>query len=194
MGPESDSAFPKRVYLRRFLLEDAESLLDLRVRNRRFAKPFEPHRADAYYTLEGQKEVIETSMRHWDAGTGFAFGVFLRTDDVQSNGLLVGHVNLSNVVRAAWESCTLGYFIDEGHNGRGVATESVGRAVHFAFDEAALHRVQAAVMPRNGASIRVLEKAGFRREGLSARYLKIDGDWEDHLLYAVTREEWGDSA
>lgn len=185
MGPGSH-----KLYLRRFLLEDVESLLGLRVRNRRFAKPFEPLRAEGYYTLGGQKEAIETFTRHWEAGTGFSFGVFLPTDDPPSNGLLVGHVHLSNVVRGAWESCALGYFIDEGHNGRGLATEAAVLAVRFAFEEAALHRVQAAVMPRNAASVRVLEKSGFRREGFSERYLKIDGNWEDHLLYAVTREEW----
>lgn len=63
-------------------------------------------------------------------------------------------------------------------------------ALRFAFAEAGLHRVQAAVMPRNGASIRVLEKTGFRREGLSLRYLQINGVWEDHLIFAITREEW----
>lgn len=183
-----------RVFLRRFLLEDAESLLDLRVRNRLFVRPFEPRRADSYYTLEGQMEAIEASGRHWEAGTGYLLGVYLTVGGPQSKGFLVGHVNLGNVVRGAWENCTLGYFIDESHNGRGLATESVGLAVRFAFEKAALHRVQAAVMPRNAPSIRVLEKLGFRREGFSERYLKIDGNWEDHLLYAITQEEWGDRA
>jgi ribosomal-protein-alanine N-acetyltransferase len=71
-----------------------------------------------------------------------------------------------------------------------VATQAVGMALRFAFGEAGLQRVQAAVMPRNAASIRVLEKNGFRREGFASRYLMINGVWEDHLVLAVTREEW----
>lgn len=68
-------------------------------------------------------------------------------------------------------------------------TEAVKLAVRFAFDEAGLHRVQAGVMPHNVRSIRVLEKAGFRNEGLSKRYLNINGVWKDHLIFARTSEE-----
>ncbi len=65
--------------------------------------------------------------------------------------------------------------------------------MRFAFLEAQLHRVQAAIMPHNVASIRVVEKNGFRPEGLAERYLEIDGRWEDHLIYALTREDWGNA-
>lgn len=98
-------------------------------------------------------------------------------------------MNLSNVVRGAWGNCTIGYFVDHGRNGLGYATEAVGLAVRFAFDHAGLHRVQAAVMPRNVRSIRVVEKNGFRYEGLARRYLQIDGRWEDHNIYAITVED-----
>ncbi len=72
-----------------------------------------------------------------------------------------------------------------------MCTEAVGLVVRFAFDRLALHRVQAAVMPRNLGSIRVLEENGFRREGLAPRYLQIDGRWEDHLIFAGTAEDAG---
>ncbi len=75
-------------------------------------------------------------------------------------------------------------------NGRGYMTEAVRCAVRFAFEDANLHRVQAGVMPRNPGSIRVLEKVGFRYEGFARHYLQIDGVWEHHNLYAVTRESW----
>jgi len=93
-------------------------------------------------------------------------------------------------VRAAWQNCTIGYFVDQSRNGRGYATEAVGLASGFAFGEGGLHRVQAAVMPRNAASIRVVEKNGYRFEGLARRYLQINGLWEDHNIYAMTAEEW----
>ena len=74
-------------------------------------------------------------------------------------------------------------------NGRGYCTEALSGAMTFAFDLLQLHRIQAAIMPRNAASIRVVEKNGFRREGLAERYLLIGGRWEDHAIYAVTRED-----
>jgi ribosomal-protein-alanine N-acetyltransferase len=97
---------------------------------------------------------------------------------------------LSNVSRGAWQNATLGYYIDEAHTGRGYATDAVRLSLQFAFGSASLHRVQAAVLPRNVASRRVLEKAGFSREGRSTKYLQINGAWEDHEMFAVTREDW----
>ncbi len=74
--------------------------------------------------------------------------------------------------------------------GQGLMTEGIRLALGFAFGAAGLHRVQAAIMPRNQASLRVVEKVGFRREGFAQRYLQIAGKWEDHLLFAITQEEW----
>lgn len=87
-------------------------------------------------------------------------------------------------------SAHLGYWIDEEHQRRGYMTEAVRAVVRFAFDVLGLHRVQAAVMPHNAASLRVLEKLGFRKEGESPRYLQIAGKWADHAVFAVTAEEW----
>ncbi|WP_338000185.1 GNAT family N-acetyltransferase [Alicyclobacillus sp. ALC3] len=134
----------KGIYLRLLNLDDARDLLDLRVRNRAFLQPWEPIQSDDHFTLARQTDVIEKAIANWGSGSGYAFGIFLvDTDD------LIGRVNLSNVVRGAWESCRIGYFLDQPYNGRGYMTEAVRLAVRFAFDEANLHRVQAAVMPRN---------------------------------------------
>jgi len=103
---------------------------------------------------------------------------------------VVGRITLSSVVLGAWRNANLGYWVARDRGGRGYATEAVALAVRYAFEDAGLHRVQAAVMPRNAPSIRVLEKNRFRPEGLAARYLQIHRAWEDHLLFAVTREEW----
>ncbi len=100
-------------------------------------------------------------------------------------------MSLSQIFHGPFRSCIVGYFLDEAVNGRGYTTEALGLVVGHAFGELGLHRVQAGVMPRNVGSIRVLEKLGFRREGLALRYLRINGVWEDHLLYAITAEERG---
>ena len=103
---------------------------------------------------------------------------------------LIGRIALSNVVRGPWQNATMGYWVDQAANGRGHATSAVLLLCAFAFDHARLHRVQPAIMPRNARSRRVVEKAGFRREGTALRYLKIAGVWEDHDIFALTREDW----
>jgi len=173
------------IFLRLLQPEDAAQLLELRLRNHAFFQLFEPIRPASHLTLEGQQEQIAQSIRDFASQTAFAFGVFLQDD-----GRMIGRVALANVVRGAWQNATLGYFLDQSQNDRGYTTQAVGLALQFAFTEAQLHRVQAGVMPRNRASIRVLEKNGFRYEGLSPRYLQINGTWEDHNLYAITVEEW----
>lgn len=99
----------------------------------------------------------------------------------------------SRTWRGAWQNAVLGYFVDADQNGKGFATEAARLALGFAFGHAGLHRVQAGVMPRNERSIRVLAKTGFRNEGVALRYLEIGGMWEDHIIFAITREEWTDT-
>ena len=171
------------VELRPFEEGDAEALLGLRLKNRTFLLPFEPQRPTNIYTLSAQRQQIASDRDGFLTGRRFAFGIY-------SDDALVGRISLDNIVRGAWQNATLGYFVDHEHNGRGIATEAVKRSLGYAFGDGSLHRVQAGVMPRNGRSIRVLEKSGFRFEGLSLRYLQINGVWEDHNMYAITVEEW----
>jgi [ribosomal protein S5]-alanine N-acetyltransferase len=173
------------VYLRPLTPQDSAALLAVRIRNRDFFEPWEPAQSARHFTLQGQREEIERSVVDARRDVRYAFGVFLTEGDE-----LIGRVALSNVSRGAWQNATLGYYIGEDHNGRGYATDAVRLALEFAFGSAGLHRVQAAVLPRNAASRRVLEKAGFSREGRSTKYLQINGAWEDHEMFAVTREDW----
>jgi [ribosomal protein S5]-alanine N-acetyltransferase len=163
--------------------EDADEVLDLRVRNREFLVPFEPTLPDDHFTRRTQLDAIVHGNRAWDDDREYTFGVGLPT------GELVGRIRLSVIVRGPWQNANMGYYVDRDANGRGICTEAVGMVVAFAFDRLGLHRVQAAVMPRNTPSIRVLEKNAFRREGLAPRYLRINGMWEDHLIFARTAED-----
>jgi len=165
--------------------EDADALTELLRANRGFLTPWDPLRPDAYWTAPWQRAQLEEGARDAEAGVAYAFGIYDRTD-----GALSGRIALNNIVRKAWQSATLGYWVDETHNARGLATDAARLIVAFAFEQAGLHRVQAAVMPRNIRSVRVLEKTGFRYEGLSERYLLINGSWEDHRIYAITSEDW----
>ncbi len=175
----------ERIYIRLVELDDAVPLAAVMAENRDFLRPFEPIRPASDFTPEGQRVRIQQAMLDRAEDRGYAFSVF---DIVGAR--IVGRVALSNVVRAAWQNATLGYWIAQRENGKGFATEAVKLVLRYAFEGAALHRVQAAVMPRNTASVRVVEKAGMRHEGVSLRYLKINGVWEDHEMYAMTAEEW----
>jgi len=110
--------------------------------------------------------------------------VFRASDDV-----LLGGLTLAYVRRGVTQSCTLGYWMGVRYAGRGVMTAAVRTVVPFALDTLKLHRIEAACLPSNEASIRLLEKVGFRREGYARRYLCINGDWRDHLLFALVDDE-----
>jgi ribosomal-protein-alanine N-acetyltransferase len=174
----------RNIAIRAFTLDDVAELVALRRRNRVFNAPFEPRRSDSFFTDSGQRAEVLRDLDEWAAGRMFAFGI-----EERATGRLRGRIGVSNVVRGAWDNATLGYFVDEEVNGRGYATEAVALALDFAFGPARLHRVQAAVMPHNRRSARVLMKNGFRLEGHAPRYLRLAGGWRDHDLYAITIEE-----
>ncbi len=118
-------------------------------------------------------------------GTGYGFGVFV-------DGYFAGEVNLNNVQRGAFQNAYVGYWIDPALAGQGYTPEAVVLTLRFGFDEARLHRLQVAVVPRNTSSRRVAEKLRLRDEGIAVRYLEINGRWEDHVRYAITAEEWAE--
>jgi [ribosomal protein S5]-alanine N-acetyltransferase len=167
-------------------LDDVREQLALRRANRGHTGPWDPARDESFYTEAGQRLELDLDQRAWAAGSAYAFAVL----DTEASDRLVGRVALANVVRGPWQNATLGYWIDEHVTGRGHATRAVRLALEFAFDHAGLHRVQPAIIPRNVRSVRVAQKVGFRLEGRALRYLKINGVWEDHDLYAVTVEDW----
>ena len=171
----------ERLVLRYLEEDDAEAVLAFVRENRGFFEQWEPTRDDGFFTLESQLADIADAAADAAANRRHAFGLFLE-------GELVGRLALSNLVRGVFQNAYLGYSIGERWNGQGLASEAVSVAVEFAFEDLDLHRVQAAVMPRNTGSIRVLEKNGFREEGYAIGYLCINGVWEDHRIFARTRD------
>jgi ribosomal-protein-alanine N-acetyltransferase len=167
--------------------EHVEGLLALNVTDRAFFAPWDPVHPDAFFTWAGQAEDVRLAQLQAASDLRHAHVVL---DDADPARPVVGMVALSNVVRGAWQNATLGYKIASAANGRGHATAAVRLVLARAFGELGLHRVQAAVRPENAASLRVVAKAGLREEGFAPRYLRIDGAWRDHVLFAVTAEEW----
>jgi len=179
--------FGRRVLLRPLSVSDFPAWREVRRRNEAWLTRWEPTR------MPGQPDVIEdrdafavrcsARQRERQLGVGYGYGVFV-------DGVFAGEVNLSSVQRGPFQSAYVGYWIDEKQAGNGYTPEALVAVARLAFDELRLHRVQIAIIPRNTASRRVVEKLGVREEGVAERYLEINGIWEDHVRYAVTAEEW----
>jgi [ribosomal protein S5]-alanine N-acetyltransferase len=157
-------------------IEDATPLAGLLALNRDFLARWEPIRPDEYFTADGQREAIEQALAQYEAGTIVPYVIV-------EQGQRVGRVTLSNVVRGAFQSCNLGYWVGADHNGRGIATAAVRDIMAVAFRELGLHRIEAGTLRDNVRSQRVLERNGFARFGLAPGYLKIAGRWQDHAMY-----------
>lgn len=179
----------RRVILRPLVVSDFDAWREVRIRARDWLVKWEPR------PLPGQPDATEDRRvfaarcgareRERQLGTGYGFGIF-------AGGRFVGEINLSSVQRGPFQNAYVGYWVDEAAAGHGYTPEAVVVLCRFAFEELALHRLQAAIIPRNRPSHRVAEKVGLRNEGTALRYLEINGVWEDHVRYAITAEDWAE--
>ncbi|ODN71638.1 GNAT family N-acetyltransferase [Methylobrevis pamukkalensis] len=175
----------RRTYLRVPTMADHPAWAGLREASRSFLEPWEPRWPHDDLTRASFKRRIKRYQREIREDSSYPFFLFRSVD-----GLLLGGATLSHVRRGVSMSCSLGYWMGEAHAGQGYMAEAAARLLAFAFRDLRLHRVEAASMPHNERSVRLLEKAGFIREGFARGYLLIDGKWRDHVLYAVNAEDW----
>jgi ribosomal-protein-alanine N-acetyltransferase len=164
---------------------DAEEWSRVRLANEAWLSPWEPTAPSpwaARHTPQAYRAMRRAVLRRAVAGTTLPFVV-------RVEGRLAGQVTIDNVVRGALRSGNLGYWIDRSVAGRGLASLAVALVCDHAFGPARLHRLQADIRPENGPSQRLVERLGFRAEGLLRRYLDIDGDWRDHRCYALLAED-----
>ena len=159
---------------------DYQAWAELRSRSRAFLQPWEPTWPSDDLTRAGFRRRLDAYAR--ERGTGAAYRFFVLREEDEA---LVGGLSLSNIRRGVAQTATLGYWAGEPYAGRGYTTAAVRAAVRFAFKTLGLHRIEAACVPENDRSRRVLEKAGFEQEGRAREYLKINGVWRDHLLFGV---------
>jgi len=174
----------QEIFIRQLEFSDAEDLLKLEVENRDFFQLYAPLKDEKFYTIDGQVERIEKNVLLTKQDSVYSFGIFL-TDSKQ----LIGNVTLSEVARGNYQSCWIGYYLDRKHNGKGYMTKAVKLVVDYGFNELKLHRIEAGVMPHNIRSIKVLEKAGFHKEGIAIENVKINGRWENHQTLAIVNNE-----
>ncbi|NLY80695.1 MAG: GNAT family N-acetyltransferase, partial [Lysinibacillus sp.] len=166
-----------RLSLRTFVESDAKKLAQLIQRNKYFWATYEPLHDAEYYTEEAQFKKILEGIHLQRANREYSFGIYIKDSDQ-----LIGHISLYAIKRLPYSSAFIGYSIDENFTRQGIATEAVNQVVQFAFNVVNLHRIEAYVSPKNIASVKVLEKANFKREGLLRKLLYINGSWEDHYM------------
>lgn len=177
-----------RVELRGLRAEDWEAWRAVRLRSRRWLEQWEPLADVGAPDPVADQEAFRARCGAWERqrtfDSAYGFGIFLR------RGEFIGEVSLGTVQRGPFQSAFVGYWVDEAHAGNGYVPEAVVLMLRYAFDELGLHRVEAVIVPRNDRSRRVAHKLGFREEGVSERFLQIQGVWEDHVRYAITSEEF----
>lgn len=168
-----------RVTLRAPRQSDYREWSALRRESRTFLEPWEPRWTDNELEREGWRRRMRRYREDFDAGAALAYLIF-----ENETGRMVGGITMGNIRYGVSQSAQIGYWTGERHAGKGYMQDAVRTLVAHAFGTMRLHRIEAACIPGNARSIRVLEKAGFTREGLLRSYLRINGSWQDHYIYA----------
>ena len=183
--PDADAEVRGReIYLRQPATGDYAAWAELRALSRQHLTVWEPLWTRDELARSAWSRRLRQYQREMREDQGYAYLVFRDAD-----GMLLGGLTLSNVRRGVAQSASVGYWMGLPHVGRGHMTDAVRAMVPFAFGTLGLHRLEAACLPHNAASARVLEKSGFRREGMARRYLKINDVWQDHDLYALLHDD-----
>ena len=177
------------IYLRRAVASDHGAWAALREESRAHLVAWEQDWAPDEITSSSFRRRLRYYERQARKGAGLPLFIFQR-----ANKTLIGGVTLNNIRYGAAQSATLGYWVGRPHIRRGFGAMAVNAMLHHAFDAIGLHRIEAACQSKNTASRRLLLKLGFVLEGTARDYLKINGAWRDHDLYAITARDFGSYA
>ncbi|MBI2234596.1 MAG: GNAT family N-acetyltransferase [Micavibrio aeruginosavorus] len=169
-----------RVYLRPGREEDWRAWAELRAASRDHLTPFEPQWAEDSLTERAFRLRLERQQRDWRLGISRSLLIFLEEDDS-----VIGGINLNNICRGAAQYCSLGYWLGQPYQGHGYMQESARLLIAHAFGPMELHRINAATLPHNGRSIKMLRRLGFIEEGFAKNYIQINGAYQDHILFGL---------
>jgi ribosomal-protein-alanine N-acetyltransferase len=174
----------ERVVLRPPQMADFSEWAALRQKSRDFLTPWEPVWPVDDLTRSAFRRRLKRYAEDQRADQAYSFFIYRKSDNA-----LVGGITLANVRRGVAQAGSIGYWIGAPYARKGMMGGALAALVPFSFLTLRLHRLEAACIPTNIASIRLLEKSGFQREGYARQYLCIDGIWQDHLLYARIRDD-----
>jgi [ribosomal protein S5]-alanine N-acetyltransferase len=164
---------------------DAEPLARLLSANRDYLAPWSPLQDEAYYTEDGQRQVLARQLAGYERGAMVPLAI------LDSGGAIAGSINLNSIIRGAFQSASVGYWVSESRAGRGLAAAAVADVTELAFSELGLHRLDAATLLHNTPSQRVLMRNGFRPFAVAESYIKIAGRWQDHVLFQLLSSPGG---
>lgn len=165
----------------------SKKVLDYYLRNREPFKIWEPLRQEGFYTLEHHKTVLKAGTKRVKEGKEYRFMIFEKNDSNLNK--VIGVLTFSNIVRGPFLSCFAGYSIDNNLHNKGYMTQALKAGIDYIFGVIGLHRIEANIMPKNISSLKVVTKLGFKNEGLSPKYLMINGAWEDHVHMVLRNGE-----
>jgi len=168
------------LYLRPAIAADYPAWARLREQSRAFLTPWEPTWLSDDLTRAAFRRRLRRQAEDIAADESFAFLIFDSTSDE-----LLGGLTLGGIRRGVAQAATLGYWMGEPYAGRGYMSRAVRAVLTYAFEKQGLHRIEAACLPNNAPSKRLLERVGFQQEGYARAYLSINGQWRDHLLFAL---------
>jgi [ribosomal protein S5]-alanine N-acetyltransferase len=162
-------------------MDDFKPWVELRKANRKFLEPWEPSWSDDEFIRSNFRYRLHAYNKISEEDRGQALFIF-----ALESKKIIGAINVSNIRRGVAQMATLGYWIGEEFARQGIMSEALGVLLPYLFKEMNLHRIEAACLPENLASITLLKKFGFEQEGYAKNYLKIAGRWQDHVLFART--------
>lgn len=177
--PDTPLLFGEQHILRLPRASDYPQWATLRSASRTFLQPWEPTWRDDELSQVAFRSRVNRGREEYRAGYAVPLLLFSRPDMRLLGGLTIGYIR-----RGAAQSCMIGYWMGEAHAGQGHMLAALNIAIPYIYGQLQLHRIEAACIPENRKSIRLLEKAGFEREGLLRKYLKINGEWRDHLMFS----------
>ena len=164
----------------------ADVVLDYNLRNRQFLSEWGSLEDEDFYSLKKHKIILSHDTNPIKKLELLRLWIFKKSDN--SFDRTIGSVCFSNIIRQNFRSCFLGYKLDKDEINKGYMTEAIEKGIDIMFNEYKIHRIEANVMPKNKRSLKVLEKAGFENEGLSKKYLEINGKWEDHIHMVILND------
>lgn len=182
--PDTPELYGDDYLLRLPRYSDYKQWYRLRSDSRGFLQPWEPIWRPDELTEGAFRSRVVRSGQEYASGLAVPLLLFHRKDNELLGGLTIGYIR-----RGAAQSCMIGYWMGEKHAGQGHMLAALKVAIPYIYSGLQLHRIEAACIPENSKSVRLLEKAGFEREGLLRKYLKINGEWRDHLMFSRLQED-----
>ena len=175
--------------LRPIRYRDRTEWKSVRSRNAQWIGPWEATSPLPGSVLPSYAGMVRSLNQQARQDTALPFVITERQGGLRSSPVIVGQLTVSSIIWGSARMATLGYWVDQARAGRGIAPASVAMATDHCFRVLGLHRMEINIRPENRPSLRVVQKLGFREEGLRKRYLHIAGEWADHLSFAITAEE-----